>query len=214
MLCGSDGTTNHRANSQAMTAYGASNQQIANRLNISRQAVTRHRKRGMPCSSVDDAVAWYQGHVDYGRRRGTCSRLPVRVFTFDPEGDAIIAELEGTPEPVRLDQFPDAFWGDAAVGSILRILGNGSTKAFRKRENVVAAMFCIFAAMRLHLRSMPALMAKRVAKKRTAEEVEAELMEWSCAFASHWFGKDYESQPILPENIKTLAEFYHALGDA
>jgi hypothetical protein len=96
----------------------------------------------------------------------------------------------------------------------LRILGNGSTKAFRKRENVVAAMFCLHAAMRLHLRLMPAMMAKRVAKKRTVEEVEAELMDWSCAFALHWFGKDFESQPILPENIKTLTEFYRALEDA
>ena len=115
---------------------------------------------------------------------------------------------------MRLDYFAEDFWGESATKSILKILGGKSTKTFSKRENTVAAFFCIFAAMRLHLRLMPALMAKRVAKKRTVEEVEAELMEWSCAFASHWFGKDFESEPILPENIKTLTEFYRALEDA
>lgn len=195
----------------SLSAYGASNQQIADRLNISRQAVTRHRKRGMPCDSVESAVLWYQTNVDYSRRRGTFSRLPSRPI-FDPECDAIIAELEGTPEPVRLDRFPDDFWGESAIGSILRILGGGSSKPFRKRENTIAAFFCIFAAMRLHLRMMPELMARRVAKKRSVEEVEAELMEWSCRFAAHWFGEDFESEPILPRNINTLEDFYSSLS--
>lgn len=142
--------------------------------------------------------------------------MPRRVFTRgnDAECDAIIAELEGReqePEPVRLDYFADNFWGESATKSILDILGDGSTKAFRKRENVIAAFLCIFAAMRLHLRLMPEMMAKRVAKKRTVEEVEAELMEWSCAFASRWFGADFEREPILPQNIKKLREFYRAL---
>lgn len=172
----------------------------------------------MPCSSVADAVAWYATHVDASRRRGTFSRLPTRIFTpsFDPECDAIIAELEGNeqePEPMRLDYFADDFWGESATASILNILGDGSTKAFRKRENVVAAMLCVFAAMRLHLRLMPQLMAKRVAKKRTVEEVEAELMEWVCAFASHWFGADYQREPILPQNINALTQFYRALEE-
>lgn len=198
----------------SISAYGASNQQIADRLNISRQAVTRHRKRGMPCSSVEDAAAWYQSNVDYSRRRGTFSILPRRVQLFDPESDAIIAELEDKPQPVRLDYFADGFWGESATATILDILGGGSTKAFRKRENVIAAFFCIFAAMRLHLRLMPALMARRVAKKRSVEEIEDELMQWSCAFASHWFGKDFEREPILPQGINTLTEFYRALEDA
>lgn len=170
----------------------------------------------MPCSSVEDAVAWYATHVDASRRRGTFSRLPTRIFTpsIDPECDRIIAELEGResePEPMRLDYFPEGFWGESATASILDILGDGSTKAFCKRENVIAAFFCIFAAMRLHLRLMPQLMAKRLSKLCDAKDIEAELMEWSCAFASHWFGKDFEREPILPRNINTLREFYRAL---
>jgi hypothetical protein len=200
----------------SLSAYGVSNQQIADQLNISRQAVTRHRKRGMPCSSLPDALAWYGRHVDASRRRGTFSILPRRVFapSFDPECDRIIGQIEGNeqePEPVRLDYFAKDFWGDSATASILNILGGGSTKAFRHRENVIAAFFCIFAGMRLHLRLMPQMMARRMVKKRTVEQVEAELMEWSCAFASRWFGKDFEKEPILPTNINALREFYRAL---
>lgn len=200
----------------SLSAYGVSNQQIADGLNISRQAVTRHRKKGMPCSSVADAVAWYATHVDASRRRGTFSVLPRRVFapSFDPECDRIIAELEGNeqePEPVRLDYFAEGFWGESATKSILDILGDGSTKAFRKRENTIAAFFCIHAAMRLHLRLMPELMAARVARKRSVEEVEAELMEWVRAFCTHWFSADFEREPILPTKINTLREFYRAL---
>jgi hypothetical protein len=38
-------------------------------------------------------------------------------------------------------------------------------------------MLCIFAAMRLHLRLMPEIMARRLAKLRDAGDIEAELME-------------------------------------
>ena len=188
----------------SISAYGASNQAIANRLGISRQAVTRHRRKGMPCTSIEDATAWYQTHVDYSRRRGTFSILPRRLPAFVPE-------LEDKPEPMRLDYFEEGFWGESAVASILSILGDGSTKAFRKRENTIAAFFCIFAAMRLHLRLMPELMAKRLAKMRDADDIEAELMEWSCRFAQHWFGPDFEREPILPRHVKRLNEFYRAL---
>lgn len=199
-----------------MSVYGASNQEIANRLNISRQAVTRHRKKGMPCSSVEDAVAWYQSNVDGSRRRGTFSILPKRVFTpsFNTECDRIIAELEGRdeePEPVRLDNFPSDFWGESAVGAIIKILGGGSTKPFRKREDVLAVWLCVNAAMRLHLRLMPRMMAGRLAKLRDPEDIEDELMEWSCAFAARWYGKDFEREPILPEHLARLDEFFRAL---
>ena len=195
--------------------FGISDKDIAQHIGISRQAVGKHRKAGMPTDSMDSAVSWYLSNVNGARRKGLhapLSRIP--SFDFDDETDYLATiNLEEEREPVRLDYFAEDFWGESAIGSILEILGDGSTKAFRKRENVIAAFFCIFASMRLHLRLMPGLMAKRIAKKRTVEEVEAELMEWSCAFASHWFGKDFEREPILPRNINTLREFYRALEE-
>ena len=193
--------------------FGISDKDIAQRIGISRQAVAKHRKAGMPVDSMDAAVSWYLSSVNGARRKGLHTPLArVPAFDFDDETDYLATiNLEEEPEPMRLDYFAEDFWGESATANILDILGDGSTKAFRKRENVIAAFFCIFAAMRLHLRLMPELMAKRIAKKRTVEQVEAELMEWVCAFASHWFGKDFEREPILPTNINALREFYRAL---
>jgi len=193
--------------------FGISDKDIAQHIGISRQAVGKHRKAGMPTDSVDAATSWYLSNVNGSRRKGLHTPLArVPSFDFDDQTDYLATiNLEEEPEPVRLDYFPNEFWGESAIASILDILGDGSTKAFRKRENVIAAFFCIFAGMRLHLRLMPQLMAKRMVKKRTVEEVEAELMEWSCAFASHWFGEGFEREPILPTNINALREFYRAL---
>lgn len=195
--------------------FGISDKDIAQHIGISRQAVGKHRKAGMPTDSMDAAVSWYLSHINGARRKGLhtpLSRVP--SFDLDDETDYLATiNLEEDPEPVRLDYFAEDFWGESAIASILDILGDGSTKAFRKRENVIAAFFCIFASMRLHLRLMPGLMAKRLSKLRDAEDIEAELMEWSCAFASHWFGKNFEREPILPRNINTLREFYRALEE-
>ena len=65
--------------------------------------------------------------------------------------------------------------------------------------------------MRQHLRLMPEVMARRLAKLRNADDIEDELMEWSCRFAEHWFGPDFESLPILPRHVKRLNEFYRPL---
>ena len=220
MLCGSDGTTNHRANSQAMTAYGASNQQIANRLNISRQAVTKHRRRGMPCESVEAAAGWYFSNVSTTRRkRGTYSTLPLRVPAYrfeedDASADAIASlsgDYEASDAPPPLDNYPPDFWGESATGSIIKILGRGKAAPFKKHENVLAMMFCLHAAMRQHLRLMPGIMAKRVGARDT-EAAEDALMQWSCAFAAHWFGEGFEKEPILPTDIEKLSEFYRPLG--
>lgn len=200
-------------------SYGISNSAIAEHLGISRQMVTRHRRRGMPNDSLGAASAWYFSNVSTTRRkRGTYSTLPMRVRSFDFDDDAAtteaIAALSGADEakvePPPLDDFQPDFWGTSATKSILEILGSGSTKAFRKREAVMAAFFCIFAAMRLHLRLMPSIMARRVGARDT-EAAEAALMEWSCQFAAHWFGPDFEREPILPQDIGKLSDFYRPL---
>jgi len=200
--------------------YGVSNAAIAQHLNISRQAVTKHRRRGMPCDSVEAAAGWYFCNVSTSRRkRGTYSNLPTRLppYRFDDDDAtcAAIAALEGTDEaniePPPLDDFPPGFWGTDATKSILDILSSKNAKIFSKRENTIAAFFCIFAAMRLHLRLMPSIMAKRLGA-RDREAAEAALMEWSCQFASHWFGEDFEREPILPQDIARLSDFYRPLG--
>jgi hypothetical protein len=199
--------------------WGVSNSAIASHLGISRQAVTKHRKRGMPCSSLADASAWYFANVSTTRRkRGTFSQLPMRVrpfdFDFDDSTAEAVAELsaasEASVEPPPLDHFAEGFWGESATKSILEILGSGSTKTFRNRASILAAFLCIFAAMRLHLRLMPSIMAKRVGA-RDCDAAEDALMEWSCAFAAHWFGPEFEREPILPEGITRLDEFYRPL---
>ena len=86
-------------------------------------------------------------------------------------------------------------------------------KAVRGRENIAAVFFCVHAAMRLHLRLMPEMMAPRLARLRDRESIEAELMEWSCRFAAHWFGPDFEREPILPQSVNTLTEFYRGLEE-
>jgi hypothetical protein len=198
--------------------YGVSNAAIAEYIGISRQMVTKHRRRGMPCDSLGAASAWYFTNVSTSRRkRGTFSNLPTRVPRFDFDDDATaaaIASLSGADEasadPPPLDDFPPGFWGTSATKSILDILGNGSTATFRKRESILAAFLCIFAAMRLHLRLMPRIMAGRVGA-RDREAAEAALMEWSCQFAAHWFGPDFEREPILPEDIERLSDFFRPL---
>ncbi len=198
--------------------FGVSNAAIAEHIGISRQMVTKHRRRGMPCDSLGAASAWYFANVSTSRRkRGTFSNLPTRVPRFDFDDDATaaaIASLSGADEvsagPPPLDDFPPGFWGTSATKSILDILGNGSTKTFRKRESILAAFLCIFAAMRLHLRLMPRIMAGRVGA-RDRDAAEAALMEWSCQFAAHWFGPDFEREPILQENIEKLSDFFRPL---
>jgi hypothetical protein len=199
--------------------YGVSNAAIAQHLNISRQAVTKHRRRGMPCDSVEAAAGWYFCNVSTTRRkRGTYSTLPTRLpayhFDDDDATAEAIAALSGANgakvEPPPLDDFPAGFWGTDATKSILDILSSKKAKIFTKRENTIAAFFCINAAMRLHLRLMPSIMAKRVGA-RDREAAEDALMEWSCAFAAHWFGEGFEKEPILPEGISRLDEFYQPL---
>jgi hypothetical protein len=199
--------------------YGYSNAAIAKHLDISRQAVTKHRRRGMPNESLEAASAWYHSNVSVTRRkRGSYSTLPMRVRPFDFDYDDGSAEAiaalsggdEAKVEQPPLDDFPDGFWGTDATKSILDILSSKKTKIFTKRENTIAAFFCIFAAMRLHLRLMPKIMAQRVGA-RDREAAEDALMEWSCAFASHWFGEGFEKEPILPTNISALTEFYRPL---
>jgi len=203
--------------------YGISNTVIAQHLNISRQAVTKHRRRGMPNESLEAASAWYHGNVSVSRRkRGTFSTLPARVRPFDfdyDDGSAeAIAALSGAdeadeefPKPVKLDNFPSDFWGESATRSIIKILGKGKTAPFKKREAVLAAWFCISAAQRCQLKLMPQMLAPLLVGLRDREDIEAQLMEWCCQFAAHWFGEGFEKEPILPTNISALTDFYRPL---
>jgi hypothetical protein len=203
--------------------YGVSNSAIAQHLNISRQAVGKHRRRGMPCDSVEAAAGWYFCNVSTSRRkRGTYSTLPARVrpfhFDYDDGSAEAIAALSGAeeaseefPKSVKLDRFPSDFWGASATGSIIKILGKGKTTPFKKREGVLAAWFCISAAQRCQLKLMPEMLAPLLVGLRNREDIEAQLMEWAIAFAEHWNGKDYWREPILPTNISKLSEFYQPL---
>jgi hypothetical protein len=204
-------------------SYGVSNSAIAQHLNISRQAVGKHRRRGMPCSSLADASAWYFHNVSTTRRkRGTFSQLPMRVrpfdFDYDDASAEAIASLSGAdeaseefPKPVKLDNFPSDFWGESATRSIIKILGKGKTAPFKKREGILAAWFCISAAQRCQLKLMPQMLAPLLVGLRDREDIEAQLMEWAIAFAEHWNGKDYYREPILPTNIEKLSDFYRPL---
>lgn len=204
--------------------FGTSNTAIANHLGISRQAVTKHRRKGMPCDSLECASAWYHANVSVSRRkRGTFSFLPRRVPSFafdDDEASAraiadLVADQEDAPDfqpkAVKLDRFPDGFWGESATRSILEILGRGKTAVFRKPQNILAAFFCIAAAQRLHLRLMPSMVAPLLVGLRDQDEIERQLLEWSIAFAERWYGEDFEAQPILPEGIEKLSDFFRPL---
>jgi hypothetical protein len=83
--------------------YGVSNAAIAEHIGISRQMVTKHRRRGMPCDSLGAASAWYFSNVSTTRRkRGTYSNLPMRLpayrFDDDDATAAAIASLSGADE--------------------------------------------------------------------------------------------------------------------
>jgi hypothetical protein len=204
-------------------SYGVSNSSIAEHIGISRQMVTKHRRRGMPNDSLGAASAWYFANVSTCRRkRGTYSNLPMRLpayrFDDDDATAAAIASLSGVhevvedePKPVKLDNFPSDFWGESATASIIRILGKGKAAPFKKRENILAAWFCISSAQRCHLKLMPQMLAPLLVGLDSVEEIEAQLMEWAIAFAEHWHGKEYYAEPILPTNIEKLSDFYRPL---
>lgn len=202
-------------------SYGVSNTAIADKLGISRQAVSRHRRRGMPCESIEAALSWYQHNVDGRRRRGMFSRLPhrprptrsVTVESDSTSSDRIIRELEGReqePEPIKLDSFPEGFWGEDAPTEICKILAGEKGKGIKSKEDVCAAFSCLDAAKRLHLCLMPEQVAKTL-PERDRERITEALSEWVDLFCRHWWGSDYQTAPILPEATKALDEFYRPL---
>lgn len=197
--------------------YGVSNSEIARELGISRQAVSRHRRRGMPCENIAAAIGWYRCNVDTSRkRRGTFSRLPARCLPMDDyDARAALRFFEGDetpePDPLKLDTFPPDFWASDPPTQICEILAGGKPKAFKTREDVCAVFSCLDAAKRLHLCLMPAQVAATLPAS-DRERVEAALCVWVDLFCRHWWGEDYQSQPILSQSVKRLDEFYKPLG--
>ena len=195
-------------------SYGVSNTAIAAELGISRQSVSKHRRRGMPCESIEAALAWYGSHVDASRRKGMFSRLPHRPRPIaDPECDRIIRELEGReqePEPLRLDSFPPDFWEADAPTQICKILAGAKGKGIKTKEDVCAVFSCLDAAKRLHLAMMPERVAATF-PERDRERITEALSAWVDMYCRRWYGDDYQSQPILSESVKSLDEFYRAI---
>lgn len=180
-----------------------SHQAIADRLGISRQQVGKYVAKGMPTSSVESALSWYECNTTYRRRKQSATAYAVPVLCFDDD------EVEQEIKPLCLDDYAPHFWGADAAASIACVLLEGQTKPATAVQ--VACVFnCVGAAMRRHLCEMPARMAKRVAA-RDVQAAEDALCEWVELFCARWFGDDYRQLPMLPKDARTLADFYRPL---
>lgn len=199
--------------------WGVSHSTIASGIGISRQAVGKHVRRGMPTSSVEDARAWYSSNVTCMRRR--MRHYPVCIsttLTDDDHDDALaylsrtLADEDQPPKPVKLDDYPPGFWGEDATTSILSILAGGADKPFASREHIAVAFLCRDAAMRRHLFLLPEMLGDHVNGK-DREAAKDALFAWSEKFCAHWFGEDFRDLPMLSGDAKNLSDFYAQLPE-
>lgn len=200
-----------------------SNRQIADSLGISRQAVGKHRRNGMPGDSIESAQAWYASHVGCSRRKGRVThytkRDAVRAIFLPPDETAsILASFNNDSldevdfnEPLTLDDYPPGFWGVDASASIARIL-LGNSKQTASGVEVLAIFHCIQAAMRRHLRDMPERMAARIGGPNR-QRIEDALYEWIEMFCAHWHGSDFRDDPMLPKDLTRLEDFYRPITE-
>jgi hypothetical protein len=202
--------------------WGLSNADIGRALNISRQAAAKHIKKGMPTDSIENARSWYLGNVGFrgSYKRGSFSRLPVRVVTTPFDGDAAGAldyldhvsreVLDASPaqdDPPRLDNFPEGFWSDDPCMDICNILCDGDEAPLKTPEGVADVFHCLHAAMRLHLFLMPTILASRVGAK-DREAAEQVMYDWVRLFCRHWWGQGFEDLPMLSQKVTKLSEWY------
>lgn len=179
-----------------------SHQAIADRLGVTRQQVGKYVAKGMPTSSVESALSWYECNTAYRRRKHSPTRCPAPLLSFDDRGG-------GEEEPLSLDDYPSEFWGDDACASIAQTLRGDQTKPATTVE-AVCIFNCIEAAMRRHLCEMPARMAGRVGA-RDVQDAEDALSQWVELFCARWFGNDFRELPMLTKDARTLADFYRPL---
>lgn len=198
--------------------WGVSQKTIANDLGISRQAVAKHVKRGMPITSTADARAWYNSNIGYRRRRGYAPPVHLNIRWTEDDGDpvdylsAALADEGKQPEPVKLDHYPEGFWGEDATTSILSILAGGADEPFKSREHVAVAFLCRDAAMRRHIYLLPEMLCDRVGAE-DREAAKAALSEWAVAFCERWYGTDFDQLPMLSAGARELSDFYAELPE-
>lgn len=165
---------------------GVSLSAIAAELGITKQAVARHVKNGMPTDSVGVAVGWYEGNV---RSRGR-SRASVKSHALP----ASIAHWLGE-EPIELDDFD--FWHSDAVEQIALSIG-ADEPALDTPEAMFAfcdlVLHAVLSVIRLHVAQMPTRCAHRANPQHPAT-AESALQEWSDAFFERW-GKEPMHSPF------------------
>jgi hypothetical protein len=204
--------------------WGLSNADIGRALNISRQAVGKHVRKGMPTDSIEHARSWYLNNVGFrgGYKRGTFSRLPTRVVTtaFDAAGDDSLDYLDrvsregldnpppAQDDPPRLDNFAEEFWSDDPCMDICNIVCDGDETPLKTPEGVADVFHCLHASMRLHLFLMPTILASRVGAK-DREAAEQVMYDWVRLFCRHWWGEGFEDLPMLSQRVSKLSEWYH-----
>ena len=204
--------------------WGLSNADIGRALNISRQAVAKHVRKGMPTDNIENARSWYLNNVGFrgGYKRGMFSRLPARIVTttFNTDGDGALDYLDSVSrealdnsttaqdDPPRLDNSPEGFWSDDPCMDICNIVCDGDETPLKTPEGVADVFHCLHASMRLHLFLMPTILASRVGAK-DREAAERVMYEWVYLFCRHWWGEGFEDLPMLSQKATKLSEWYH-----
>jgi hypothetical protein len=173
--------------------------QIADALNMSKQAVSRHVKNGMPTTSVETAVDWYEMNV-----RKTRSRRP-HLHNFTKHA----APAWTPPAPVKLDTFPADFWQDDPVEQIALTLGEDAAEITTADDAVRfcgAVLHAVLGCIRTHVLMMPTLAAE-AANPDDPEAAERALDQWAALFMRRWSGEDWqESARIFPPMATSLKE--------
>jgi hypothetical protein len=173
---------------------------IAEKLGISRQAVAKHRRRGMP-ADLDAAVHWYSTNVSYSRRKG---QPP--YFSTEDAGHAVrLTTLDDLEETVTLDDYPPGFWGeDASVSITSIVMAEHDSPA--TAADILALWSCVNAAMLRHLHDLSKRMGEQLGRR--AEDM---LYQWTELFCARWFGDDFREQPMLTKSARELTDFYRPI---
>ena len=143
---------------------GVSYSLIADELGITKQAIARHVKNGMPIDSVGVAVGWYEANVRVrGRSRaGRRHSLPASMADW-------IAVDKSPKQPLALDDFD--FWQGDPIEQIALASGDDSL-SLHSAEAMLA--FCdlllhrVLSVIRLQVAQMPARLAHRSNPQRPA----------------------------------------------
>ena len=174
--------------------------QIADALNMSKQAVSRHVKNGMPTSSIEAAVEWYDMNVSRGRSRRPFGHNFNKPFA---------RPLPPPPPRVALDTFGPDFWSDDPVEQIALTLGEDAGEITTADEAVRfcgAVLHAVLGCIRTHILMLPTLAAE-AANPEDPEAAERALDEWAALFMRRWSGENWQDETlILSPSAKDLRE--------